>query len=175
MAHYLAELMERAKTATGPERRQAQQEAAALILDLWRHRTYLPGRYPLARFEPVLRTLARLSDTASWHQFSPRPVPDDGTDDPVHQWLTRAEAINDASKTAIRSCLNQAIAAAAENEEKWLDLLKDLAPLEDEVPQIIRRLIDLQKDKQNKQNELERKALSALDLLRQDLVYFLKE
>lgn len=169
MAHYLAELMERAKTATGPERRQAQQEAAALILDLWRHRTYLPGRYPLASFEPVLRSLARLSDTAPWHQFSPCPPPDDGTDDPVHRWLTRAEAINDASKTAIRSCLNQAIAAAAENEEKWLDQLKDI-PLEDEVLPIVLRLVGFQKDDKDEKNAVERKALAALDLLRQEIL-----
>lgn len=171
MAHYLAELMERSKTATEPERRQAQQEATALIMDLWRHRTYLPGRYPLASFEPVLHSLARLSDTAPWHQFSPRPPPDDGTNDPVHKWLARAEAINDASRTAIRSCLNQAIVAAAKNEEKWLDQLKDLTPLEDEVLPIILRLVDFQKDDKDEKNAVERRALAALDLLRQEILY----
>lgn len=171
MAHYLAELMERARTATEPERQQAQKEAAALTLDLWRHRTYLPGRYPLASFEPVLRTLERLSGTAPWHHFSTRPLPDDGADDPVHQWLKRAEAINDASRTAIRSCLNQAIAAAAENEGKWLDQLKDLASVEDEAPSIVLRLIGLESDDKNEKHALKIKALVALDLLRQELGY----
>lgn len=171
MAHYLAELMERARTATGPERQHAQMEAATLILDLWRHRTYLPGRYPLACFEPVLRALERLSGTAPWHRLYARPLPDDGAADPVHQWLKRAEAINDATRTAIRSCLHQAIAVAAKSEGKWLDLLKDLPTLDDEAPAIILRLIGAGSEDEAvdeiRKGEV-RAALEALDLLRRE-------
>lgn len=169
MAHHLAEQMERARTATEPERQQAQKEAAALILDLWRHRTYLPGRYPLANFEPIMRTLERLSGTAPWHRLPPRPFPNDEADDQVHQWLKRAEAINDASRQAVRSCLDQAIAAAAENEGKWLDILKDLPPLEGDAPTIILRLIGLQNDDKSEANTFAREACAALDMLRQEL------
>lgn len=178
MAHYLAELMERARTATEPARQQTQKEAADLILELWRHRTYLPGRYPLARFEPVLRTLDRLSGTDPWHRPSSRPPPVNGTGDPVHQWLKRAEAIDDASKTAIRSCLDQAIAAATETEGKWLDLLKDLRPSDDEVPTIILRIVGIEgKDvleNDAKKEELQR-AIVALDVLKTEMSRLLSE
>lgn len=178
MAHYLAELMERARTATEPARQQAQKEAADLILELWRHRTYLPGRYPLARFEPVLRTLDRLSGTDPWHRLSPRPPPVDGTGDPVHQWLKRAEAIDDASKTAIRSCLDQAIAAATETEGKWLDLLKDLRPSDDQAPTIILRIVGVEgKDalENGAKKEKLQKAIVALDVLDTEMHRLLSE
>ncbi|MFM2043674.1 MAG: hypothetical protein RLY86_2250 [Pseudomonadota bacterium] len=172
MAHYLAELMERARTATGPERQHAQTEAKTLVLNLWRHRTYLPGRYPLASFEPVLRTLDRLSGGASWHRLSSPPIPDSEAPGVVLQWLRRAEAINEASKTAIRSCLQRAVTAAAESEETWLDLLNDLPKLDDDTPAIIIRIIasanhdDIEEE--IKQEKL-RAALDALDLLRREL------
>ncbi len=174
MAHYLAELMERARIATGLERQQAQKEAADLILDLWHHRTYLPGRYPLASFEPVLQTLERLSDNAPWHRFSTKRVLDGEENSPIRQWLKRAEAIDDASRKVIRSCLIHAIEAAAESEGegKYLDLLEDLESLEvreDKVPTVVIRLVGLESDEKNEESALEEEALVALDFLRREL------
>jgi hypothetical protein len=172
MAHHLAELMERARTATGLERQQANKEAAALILDLWRHRTYLPGRYPLASFEPVLQTLERLSDNAPWHRFFTRRALNGEEDTPIHQWLKRAEAIDDASRKVIRSCLMHAVDAAGESEGKYLDLLEDLESLEvleDKVPTVVIRLVGLESDEKDEKNTPEVEALAALDFLRQEL------
>ncbi|WP_316979812.1 hypothetical protein [Shumkonia mesophila] len=167
MAHYLAELMEKAQATTGPERAQAQREAADLILELWRHRTYMPGRYPLASFEPVFRTFERLSSDAPWYHLPSRPSPEDGTAEPILQWLERAEAIDKTSRVIIRHCLNRAIEAAAEAEGDWLNLLKELPPFEDEAPAIIRRMIGAENEHLSEGEAERQKVLKALDTLAQ--------
>lgn len=172
MAHYLAELMERARTAAEPARHLAQKEAAALILELWRYRTYLPGKYPLASFDHVLCTLERLSGSAPWPSLSPRLTSEVGSEHPLVHWLNRAEAIDHAARTVIRSCLQLAIAAAAESEGKWLGPLKDLATPDDAESAVILRLVGVENEGENDDtipNSVTPAALEALDQLRQEL------
>jgi hypothetical protein len=141
MAHYLAELMDRARNQTGLEQREAEREAAELVFEIWRHRTYLPGRYPLANFEPVLRTLDRLSRPDPWHPFHPAPPPHGDVDAQAREWLNRAETIDRGSKAAIRYCLAKAVAAGAAEESGWLEHLKMPKFLSDEASKIVLRLM----------------------------------
>ena len=163
MAHYLAELME----TTGPESAQARQEAANVILELWRHRRYMPGRYPLESFDPVLRTFERLSSDSPWYHLTSRPSPDDGTKEPILRWLELAEAFDRASKSIVRNCLSQAIDAAAEAEGDWLDLIKGLPPLEDEVPRIIFRIAEEEDEPESEEEARKQRILKAKDRLSQ--------
>src|ERR1700719_935454 len=58
MAHYIAELVDQVKTATGDERAVAEQRCFDAILSLWKHRSELPnGKRPFADLEPVMRAM----------------------------------------------------------------------------------------------------------------------
>ena len=73
MAHYLAELIDKAATAPeGPTKDAAQAIVAAEILAIWKHRSALPGNaYPLARYKDIIKGLQLLAPGGSpWE----RPV-----------------------------------------------------------------------------------------------------
>ena len=62
MAHYLAELINKAENAsTESERLSACKEAVKTIIKLWEHRTSLPGKaYPLKSYQNILLILDKL-------------------------------------------------------------------------------------------------------------------
>ena len=63
MAHYIAEKMNLIEQLpAGEDKKDAEQECFETILKLWGHRWQLPsGKRPLEKFEPILKTLKRLS------------------------------------------------------------------------------------------------------------------
>ena len=66
MAHHLAEIIEAAEKAEGPEREAKQNKAVQLIAELWERRRSLPGNaYPLRQLEDVIAVLDRLKPDAS--------------------------------------------------------------------------------------------------------------
>ena len=67
MAHYLAELIDKATTAPeGPMKGAAQAIVAAEILAIWKHRSALPGNaYPLARYKDIIKGLQLLAPGGS--------------------------------------------------------------------------------------------------------------
>ena len=59
--HHLAELLERAETATGEEKSITRRDCSDLILKLWAHRASLPpNRRPLQSFDSILTALKHL-------------------------------------------------------------------------------------------------------------------
>lgn len=69
MAHRLAELMERAASATGHGKAEADAQVEALILELWWMRAALPGHVdPDKRLERAIRALEQLDQESSIYQ-----------------------------------------------------------------------------------------------------------
>lgn len=62
MAHYLAELIDKAENSPNErDRKTARQEATDTILKIWEHRKSLPGNvYPLERFKDIFLVLDHL-------------------------------------------------------------------------------------------------------------------
>ena len=61
MAHYIAELIQDAETASEEERLVKMQACNDAILRLWQHRHVLPdGSRPFEELEPLLKTLENL-------------------------------------------------------------------------------------------------------------------
>lgn len=61
MAHYIAECITLAETASGPRKRVLQQQCHESILALWEKRNSLPdGLRPFQGFEPIFRSLAAI-------------------------------------------------------------------------------------------------------------------
>ena len=66
MAHHLAELIEKAKSAEGDDKTETHERINDLILKIWSHRRNLPGgAYPLNKLEEVMSALWRLRPEAS--------------------------------------------------------------------------------------------------------------
>lgn len=67
MAHYLAELIDKASNAPeGPIRDAAQAKVATEILAIWAHRSALPGNsYPLARYKDIIEGMQLLAPGGS--------------------------------------------------------------------------------------------------------------
>ncbi len=63
MAHYIAEKMAMAEQLPpGEDKAKAEKECFDTILKLWEHRWLIsPGKRPLEDFEPILKTLERLT------------------------------------------------------------------------------------------------------------------
>jgi hypothetical protein len=59
MAHYVAELIDKAKKGSNPaERAKSRKIATETILKIWQHRTSLPGdAYPLKSYDNVLKVV----------------------------------------------------------------------------------------------------------------------
>ena len=61
MGHYIADLLDKASTASDEEKPERQRQCFDAILKLWSHRMALPdGKRPLESFEPIIRALESL-------------------------------------------------------------------------------------------------------------------
>ena len=61
MAHYVAELMDRADNAAPEERAALRKSCSDAILELWSHRAELPdGKRPFEDLEPIMRAIESL-------------------------------------------------------------------------------------------------------------------
>ncbi len=75
MAHYLAEIMDKAGKLTDPvAKKKAENECVALILKLWKHREFLPGEVrPLSKLEGAVAALSALNeedaDFPVWNRY----------------------------------------------------------------------------------------------------------
>lgn len=127
MAHYVAEQIETAKSASGVEKAEAAKRCFETILKLWEQRANFPRKYrPYEQFESIFSALANLDPesgprrpTPSWKRA---PVSGDQEDESeVEKWLAVAQDIDYGTSTLIRFCLSQACEAAeSEGVRKWL-------------------------------------------------------
>ncbi|WP_181785491.1 hypothetical protein [Streptomyces phytophilus] len=131
MAHHISDLIMRAETSPLDEADDIRRATAATILELWRHRATLPVEYPpMASFEPVFRTLARLSEPQDpwsfYRTFSPGREPDEGDMSSI-PLLRNALALEDAVRGVVRHVVALASRESANREAKWLDRSEYLA------------------------------------------------
>ncbi len=144
MAHYIAELITQVETAEPADRPQLQQKCAQEIERLWAHRTHFPSRRPpMASFEPLYRTLERLSpDNPEWSFYSHfRDDNQPGHDDLLSNNLLRSACeLETTARDVVRTFIVEAAAIAEQRERRWIDAA---AHLNDEEPgylSILRRM-----------------------------------
>jgi hypothetical protein len=125
IVHHYASLIERAKTAKGPAKAEAERQAAAAILQLWTHRRDLPnGARPFEEYEPVLRLLRALDPEGPaylrrevWDKVEPEKVPEQS-----RRWLQFAEGFDRAARMLIDECLIRAAKLAENQAADWVEL-----------------------------------------------------
>lgn len=164
MAHYLAELMQKAEVTTGDDRLTAQAQLRDSILALWAHRFELPsGTRPFGEFEPILRALASLDpESESPRYFSPSRAPgsESNESEGTRQWIELARGLDYASKILIDHCLISAAGSALDKSQVWIRLANE-AGIDDSFEFRVIRFISNQRDlmKETDLNEHHRSVL----------------
>jgi hypothetical protein len=144
MAHYIAELISRVETAAPADRPPLEQKCAHEIERLWAHRTHFPSRRPpMSSFEPLYRTLERLSpDNPEWSFYS--HFDDDNHPDReetlANNLLRAASELETTARDVVRTFIVEAAAIAEQRESKWIEAAEHLKDEESGYLSIIRRM-----------------------------------
>lgn len=142
MAHYVAEQISTAESASDNNRAVAEQAAAESILALWQRRSGLPtDRPPMQAFERVFLALDRLAEPHDpWNFYRPFPgEAEPSADDVASDTLLRlALNLEDSTREIVRALVAEAAATAMDREAEWIRLSENLP--EDEERKAIRQL-----------------------------------
>lgn len=119
MAHFLAEKIRLADSASGKARAEAESQCFDVILRLWKHRASFPqGSRPLETFAPIMQTLSRLFADSTVLYFAEVR---DSTTRPPGSWMELARNVDSAAGSLIEWCVMMATKEALKKEGKWLD------------------------------------------------------
>src|SRR6266404_1593822 len=136
MAHYLAELIQAAETASGEDRQAKLAACASAILDLWEHRRRFPnGMRPFEELDPILRTLESLdpnADTLRYYRSQIEMIDKDGRGAEARRWLDIAKGLDYSARVLIRYCVACAAESALDKSEEWV-ALAEAAGVDQEV------------------------------------------
>jgi hypothetical protein len=133
MAHYVAELVARADSASLPERDQVQRECFRAILDLWAHASAYPTkRSAFGPIDRVIEVMNSLHPDANpyyrnsvWHALEDQPSSED-----LKQLLTAALGIDGAARSIIHYVLTEASRVAGRDCAEWLELAQHLGEVD---------------------------------------------
>lgn len=146
MAHYIAEKMEAAESATGEARDQKMTECRDAILKLWAYRSKLPnGQRPFREFEQVFRALKSLDlddPTPRYFAQASLAAEQDEESDATKRWLKKASGVDCAAKALIRYCLANAAQDAVDKSRDWVALAEAIARDEETDIRAIRFIVE---------------------------------
>jgi len=149
MAHYIAELIEEARTAKVEDQPAKLARCADAILKLWDHRYQLPnGKRPFEDMEPIMRTLESLDpadDTPRYFRAQRMPINKTKESNETVKWLELADGLDYSAKSLIRYCLAQAAQTAIDKSRHWV-ALAEKAELEDNIDIRVIRVISNEKE-----------------------------
>jgi hypothetical protein len=144
MAHYIAELIEAARTCPTAEKEAAQERCSKAILELWKYRSAFPDRVrPLIELDPILRTLAALDsegDRPWYHRQIFQQVQNGRSEDETERWLALATDLDSSARTLIRWILRTVTERIASPTKPWMELAA-AAGIDDAVDTAILRVM----------------------------------
>lgn len=126
MAHYIAELIEKAKHTEGEEKEKYEKECFETILKLWGeiHKTpnFTP---PLSRFEKIYVLCEEILSKDKYRYFPEKHEED------TNEFLILAKVVDALSKKIVKNAFFLAYQNASEEERKWLefDMIDDINQL----------------------------------------------
>ncbi|MGN6606508.1 MAG: hypothetical protein ACTHMS_05780 [Jatrophihabitans sp.] len=169
MAHFVAEKILAAESATSEERAAAEQAAAESILALWGRRAALPMRQrPLESYQQVFLALDRLGEPKKPWRFyrlfdaHSRPSADD-TESTV--LLQLAIDVESTTRDLVVALVSEAASLCQEREAAWVRIGRDLVDDDEQV--ILGRLDQLAKRGRRESHEVPD---APLDRVRDQLV-----
>ena len=155
MVHHIAELMQAAEQADGPEKADIENRCRIAILELWGHVNFFPrGHRPFADIEPLLAVIRSLNPDNSayfYHSEAQTLLSSSEIDEATRQWMELARGIDYSARILVSMCLRHAARDIVEDKREWFDLAESL---EVDIP--MTRLVRIIADGE-KQNEEQRK------------------
>ena len=143
MAHFVAEKILAAESATSEERAAAEQAVAESILALWGRRAALPmPQRPLESYQQVFLALDRLGEPKKpWRFYRPfdaqsRPSADNKQSSVLLQLAIDVES---TARDLVVALVSEAASLCQEREAAWIRLGRDLM---DEDEQAVLRQLD---------------------------------
>ena len=149
MAHYVAELIQGAETATAEERPAKLKQCADAILALWKHRFELPrGKRPFEDFEGIMSALQSLDPSEDgFRYFRTARLEADAPEKnaATKEWLEIVSGLDYSARVLIRYCLVRAAEGALDKSREWVTLAEGAGVADGfEFPVI--RIIGLESD-----------------------------
>ncbi|HEY0682997.1 MAG TPA: AVAST type 3 anti-phage protein Avs3b [Steroidobacter sp.] len=142
MAHYLAELIEKAENAAGEDKNSIEKECFDAILKLWQHRAELPdGKRPFEDMEPILRAVETLDPRGETRRYfrSARPPKEEANQPPeVKAWLDMISGLDYSARVLIQYCLAEAARSAVDRSQEWVKLAEAAGADEGPMAVVIR-------------------------------------
>lgn len=143
MAHYIAELIQKAERSPSTSKAQAKNNCFRAILDLWSHRSELPnGKRPFEELEPIVRAIQSLDpddNTPRYFRLA-RPAGKSERKTETDSWLKLASGLDETAKTLIGYCLGEAARNHEDKSHNWVKLA-EAAGAEEASPEIVIRFI----------------------------------
>lgn len=129
MAHYVADLIAKAKNTTGKEKGLAEKKCFEAILELWKHRTEMPnGKRPYEDLEAVVRAIQSLDPdeaTPRYFRSVPQSMGEEEEKSEAETWLDMALGLDYSAKVLIGFCLSEAAKATLDKSKEWVKLAED--------------------------------------------------
>lgn len=124
MAHYIAELIEKAKCSEGEEKEKYEKECFETIIKLWNEIYKVPNvEKPLTRFDDMYELIKEVTNNSRYRYFQSKH------EEIQCEYLQLIKIIDILSKKIIRKAIFMGIENSLLDEKEWLEF--DLLGLED--------------------------------------------
>jgi hypothetical protein len=126
MAHYIAELIEKAKNAEGEEKEKYEKECFETILKLWGEIHKVSNvKAPLSRFENIYELCNEMMSKDKYRYFPSKYEND------TSEFLVLAKVVDKLSKKIVQNAFSLAYQNASEEEREWFefDMIYDVQQL----------------------------------------------
>ncbi len=142
MAHYIAELIRSAESASEEDRYEKRSQCASAIIELWAHHTVMPKESrPFRDFEPILRALDSLDPdkvASRYYESIREKAAKDEKNTESAAWLETADGVDYTARLLIRFCLACAARDVVDKSKEWVVLAEAAGAADDGYRKIVR-------------------------------------
>lgn len=180
MVHHIAGLISRLESHGAESQPGEEDECRRAILELWAHRSSLPGgSRPFGNLQQLLQTVDALNpDRPSF--FYAREIGNltgrgEQLNEQAQQWLKLAQSIDRGARTLVGYCLSKAAEGAVDQAAGWVELARKVQTTLDADIKFVSIIIDnssmlkdvLPKDERSVVRELLERRVQSLDAMAQ--------
>ncbi|KPQ27479.1 MAG: hypothetical protein HLUCCO06_17420 [Halomonas sp. HL-93] len=162
MAHHLAQLIVTAEQATEDNKRTAQQECRAAILEIWEHVLSLPtGSRPFRDLEPIVETIRALDpdERIYFYQTRAQEVAENSElPEAAKEWLELSRGIDYNARLLIKMCFDRVANETSGKLKEWIELASDAGARDLPIVRVIHQL-DYEKSSKERSAEEQKKKL----------------
>ncbi|MXP14548.1 hypothetical protein GRI44_07275 [Altererythrobacter confluentis] len=136
MAHYIAELIVRAESASGFDAEEIRKDCKRTILELWKHRSGFPRSRPFSELEPVSLTLQALQPEEKnpfYRQEVLQKIESEKLEGEIATFLGLALEVDYLARVLISELIDGAVAHAGAENAAWVKAAKPVVEENDNL------------------------------------------